>query len=479
MVATLSLSSCLDSDTTSGEITLYDDTAIIGFGLGSLNRNIYVYATTTSSTGEDSTYLDTMYVQKINCSSYHFTIDQNNALIYNVDSLPAGLDLKHVACSASAKNGGTVVLYIKPETEDSDSLFYFTSVDSVDFTIPMEDMELRAYNGYQNAYKAYKVKINMHQQDGDEFAWKKVTENSTLGALTDVKTICTDSRVFVFGNQGGTGVIYYSALNDGTTWQQANSNINMLFQADIARNVAVLDNQLYLLNGTVLLASADGENWKQINTDAISTMGIKQLIGAANGKLYAFSQQGLASSADGEKWTEEVLDDNKKWLPTADVTLLERTLRTNADATNLILIGNRDTLAYPNDQNAVVWSKIEIKGETNNTWNFYPCTEQATGAPHLENMQVLSYGNNLYTFGGKHINSDKYTPYDRVYVSYDGGLVWKADTTFQLPKEIHTTIPASVSATVAPENFVWMIGSPNGEVWRGRLNKMAWKEEER
>ena len=480
LAAALSLTSCLDSDTSSGSITLYDDTAIIGFGLGTLNRNIFVYKTTPSTTGEDSTYLDTMYVEKVDCSGYHFTIDQNRGLIYNTDSLPAGLDLKHVACTASAKNGGTVVLYLKPKDEESDSLFYFTSVDSVDFTIPMDSMELRAYNGYLTSYKAYKVQINMHEQNGEDFTWKKLTEDSTLGSLTGIKTICTDNRIFVFGKQDGVGVIYYSALNDGITWQQASSNIITPFSADIAQNVALLHNKLFLLNGTALLSSADGENWEQTSTDAIASLGIKRLVGAANGKLYALCENGLASSADGEVWSEEVLDDSKNWLPTMDVTLIERPLRTNADATNLVLIGNRDTLAYPNDQHAVVWSKIEIEGETNHVWNFYPYDELTTAAPRLENMQVFPYNEDIYSFGRSRINDEEgHDLYEDVYVTRDGGLTWKPDTMLLMPSELYDVVPSAVAATVDSNQFIWMVWTGTGQVWKGRLTKLGWRKEEK
>ena len=120
LAAALSLTSCLDSDTSSGSITLYDDTAIIGFGLGTLNRNIFVYKTTPSTTGEDSTYLDTMYVEKVDCSGYHFTIDAADDAVEFGEEVAVlsfkGMKLSHeVACNVETGFG----------------VFYFSNVAGV------------------------------------------------------------------------------------------------------------------------------------------------------------------------------------------------------------------------------------------------------------------------------------------------------------------------------------------------------------
>jgi hypothetical protein len=34
----------------------------------------------------------------------------------------------------------------------------------------------------------------------------------------------------------------------------------------------------------------------------------------------------------------------------------------------------------------------------------------------------------------------------------------------------------SVAVAVDADNFIWLISSGTGEVWRGRLNKMGWKK---
>jgi hypothetical protein len=36
--------------------------------------------------------------------------------------------------------------------------------------------------------------------------------------------------------------------------------------------------------------------------------------------------------------------------------------------------------------------------------------------------------------------------------------------------------PTAVSAFSDKDNFIWLICSGTGEVWRGRLNRLGWKD---
>src|SRR3712207_7145168 len=94
LTAGILLSSCLGNN--EEEPTTYYDSAITGFQIGTLNK----YVTTIGKDGKK-----TITKTSVNCSAYAFYIDQANHLIYNPDSLPAGLDIKHVVTTCYAKNG--------------------------------------------------------------------------------------------------------------------------------------------------------------------------------------------------------------------------------------------------------------------------------------------------------------------------------------------------------------------------------------
>lgn len=155
------LSSCLKDDDT--EAVYYDDTAVTAFTLGTVKRTLH----TTSSTGEDSTY-----TASVTGSRYAFSIDQQQGLIYNVDSLPAGCDLSSVLATISTKNSGTVVLNLKTSDGQKDSLVLYSSTDSLDLSKPLE---LWAFNHSGTAYRRYTVDARVHQQEGDAFVWTAMT----------------------------------------------------------------------------------------------------------------------------------------------------------------------------------------------------------------------------------------------------------------------------------------------------------------
>ncbi len=145
--------SCLSSE--EEEYTYYDDTAITAFTLGTLNK----YTHTTTSAGNDSLITTT-----VTGSNYEFYIDQLQRLIYNPDSLPVGTDASKVVCTISTKNAGTVLI----KHENSDSVMYYTSTDSIDFSIPRQ---LIVYSQSGKTFREYEVRVNVHQQEADDMHW--------------------------------------------------------------------------------------------------------------------------------------------------------------------------------------------------------------------------------------------------------------------------------------------------------------------
>ena len=152
--------SCLNSD--DREVTVYDDMAITGFSLGTVNR----YVHTTSKSGTDSIYKTTLATKPT------FTIDQYQSKIYNTDSLPKDCDLKHVLASISSStySGNS---YIKSMI--SDTLWVYSSTDSIDFSKPRE---LRVFNNSLEKYRTYEVTINQHQVETDKILWEQMPAES-------------------------------------------------------------------------------------------------------------------------------------------------------------------------------------------------------------------------------------------------------------------------------------------------------------
>lgn len=153
------MSSCLKSD--DNTVTLYDDAAITAFSLGTMNR----YLHTTSSTGTDSIYKNT-YAG----SDYLFHIDQITHRVYNTDSLPVGTDVAHVICGVATRNSGLVII----QDMDTDTLRYFSSSDSIDFTQPRKFI---IYSTDGSGSTEYTISVNVHEEEPDEFVWQRMEDN--------------------------------------------------------------------------------------------------------------------------------------------------------------------------------------------------------------------------------------------------------------------------------------------------------------
>lgn len=159
IMGALMMTSCLNSD--DSEVTYYNDTAITAFYLTTVNR----YVHTTSTSGKDSIYKKTL------SDPVTFYIDQYNKKIYNVDSLSGDCDLSHVIASISTMNSG--VLAIKGI--DNDTLYTYSSSDSIDFT---KSREIRVYAQDGTNYRAYQVTINKHQTETGKLLWEQMPAGS-------------------------------------------------------------------------------------------------------------------------------------------------------------------------------------------------------------------------------------------------------------------------------------------------------------
>lgn len=332
LTAILTLSSCLSNDD-NDDTTYYDDTAISSFSLGTLS----VVNHTTAKDG----VTDSTYTTSLTGSNYKFDIDQLSATISNADSLPAGTKVSAVLATIGTVNGGTAVLNLKSST-GKDSLVYYSSSDSIDFSNPVR---VRVYNMRATAWREYTVTVNVHRERPDSFAWAK-TEVAGLSGVTN--------RHFV-------------TLSNGT--------IALLGQRD----------------GVDVAFTHDVTGWTETK---VSDVDADALAHTANYK-YAMRQGVIMRSPLGAaQWSEEKLDDDTAPLPTTDVNIIARESEVNPGTYNLVLVGN-------NNEKTVVWSKVEESDNADNEWAFYPADDyNKKTLPYLANLTATGYDGGIIATGG-------------------------------------------------------------------------------
>lgn len=437
MTSVIMLASCLGND--DDETIYYDDTAITAFTLGTLNVN----HTTKASDG----VTDSIYTTTLTGSDYKFNIDQLTSTIYNTDSLPYGTDVAHVLTTITSKNSGIVVFNFKDQS-GADSLAYYSSSDSIDFTNPVR---VRVYNMRGSAYREYTVMVNAHQEDGDSFGWKEIANPEQ--DMAKRKLVVRGDDVFLFGTINNNTIGY---VKSGNVWQRLATQLG----EDAYKNVVTFKGQLFVLDSGTLSQSTDGQTW-----DAVATVQhIKQLVGATSTRLYAFTDNGIAYSEDGINWTGDTLDSSYDLLPEADVNFISEVSVTNNNVNNLTLLGNRNG-------KTVVWSKVEENDNDNSTepWAYYSYDEyNRKTLPYLENLQVVSYDNKLLATGGD---------LTKFYESQDKGLTWEATTTYALPEAYaETSVPFALCNDNSNILYFSEFGSSN--MLTGRLARLGWEKRE-
>lgn len=187
-VTALTMTSCLKGND-SEDLSSYDEMAITAFSISSINRTFHK----TSSTGEDSTY-----VSAISSGLPVFSIDQYNKQIYNTTSLPEECDLTKVLVTITAQNNATVVI----KSLTSDSLFYYSYTDSLDFSQPRE-VRVYALNG--SGYRAYTVDIRMSATGTTTMQWEQMPAGTVMpttpSAGWDFKLNATGDGILASNNQ--------------------------------------------------------------------------------------------------------------------------------------------------------------------------------------------------------------------------------------------------------------------------------------
>ncbi len=301
--------------------------------------------------------------------------------------------------------------------------------------------------------------------------------NGDLAALAGMKAVSAGNYVYVFGKSNGVTKIFTTGLNGGAFGSALTSNV--VLSEEAYKSAIAKDGKLYILNNGEVLTS-DGVinnaiNWESVTTDA----SLLQLIGASSNYLYAYTAAGIAVSKDnGASWTPDAMDDKgADFLPTENLSLVVKPVRSVKGAENLLLLGNRKVRENEEkDTVATIRTRTFDAGEATDSyqWNYVEYqAHQAGMLPYLNTLQValndsgyvaLAAGD--YKVGSATVEKCKW------YVSKTG-LDWRVDTTVVMPAEFAVSRPAAFVRDA--NNYYWVIN--NGYVRKGRYNRDGWRKE--
>ena len=196
-LGTTLLTACFNDDTTTPEVA--NDCVVTSFGLGTLQRTL---KTRTKDGKKDSSY-----VQNIPASSYGFTIDQERNMIYNLDSLPHGVDLSKVKPQKFVVSGVARLVSLLNQADTA-----INTNTAIDLRKP-RTLHIYGLDGVSR--RNYTLEVRAHREEGDSVTWTQPTEATwTAQGFTFPTAGMVQGEGRTFRVQG-TEVF---TSTDGSTW---------------------------------------------------------------------------------------------------------------------------------------------------------------------------------------------------------------------------------------------------------------------
>ncbi len=223
---------------------------------------VYTYSTSRQTTLITRFSLQSDAEVLANLDSVHFTIDYDNGLIYNADSLPKGTKITGLKVSIRFLNTvSSSVFTITGATERADTTIEYTAAmnTKLDFT---GKTVLKVTSADQTQTKEYQVKVLVHKENPDTLVWPESWRRDLPGYQNGTirhKAVRVGGRYFIMTYNGvECNVLAADTPNQGT-WDK--KTISLPFTPQVQSLTAVED-LLYILgdDGT-LYFSSNGEEW--------------------------------------------------------------------------------------------------------------------------------------------------------------------------------------------------------------------------
>lgn len=416
-----------DSDLDSYTYTSNGSTAVTAFSLVANSKILY--------------HLDSVY----------FSIDLDDARIFNASPLPAGTDVSKLLVTISTDNCSKVELNFKSRWgNDTTVNFLVNNADSINFADGPVDLFVVSYDG-QNL-RHYSIEVNVFDYNPDSIAWRQ-TNGLFPSALSDVKQSKTVKGSGAFYTLSCNGSDYQlqttSQLYDAVWTVVPDFSLNDIQGMPLVETFNIGENDTWYLldDDSTLYSSTDsGRSWTatEVSMDWILGVYGDKVLGCRvnGGKPYTVVYPGGVETVQNNdfpvKLTSNMEVYNTKW-----------------EVNPLAVISGGQTVSgsYSGDTwafDGVKWAKISSAS-----------LEPAAGRSLVKYAIVVtdsvnwrsSYIPALYAIGGEKADG---TMVDKAYYSLDMGVNWiKAPDAYQ----INTAMPGLKGASAIVDNCVLRVES--------------------
>ncbi len=425
-----------------------------------------------------------------NLDSVYFSIDLENAVIFNADSLPFGTSIKGLGVKIVTDGCSVVELHVPGSNGTDETTIDYLSNPNETVNFSNGAVRLHLVSADQSTQRDYRINVNVHKVQPDSLYWDKLAK-STLPTLLSIPTA---QKTIMFNGQAMCLTMnaeqYYSlsvsSNPGGNEWEKR--TITFPFTPDINSLSATTD-ALYILdeNG-VLYTSHDCETWTSCNITWNHIYGGHENMLLGNRKdgniYYHVTYPESTSKQIGNEFpisgTSQLIEIDTKWSSSTQVMMIG-----GKDAAGKI---TGDTWGYDGNE----WIKISVSpipGRESMTFFTYDTFKTDT-----DNWTITKLPTWI-AFGGRTQSGE--TVKD-VYISLDQGIHWKrADELMQFPDYIPAMANAQVLVFSTEMNpygtrashpitewdcpYIYLFGgvSSNGKlyntVWKGVINRLTFR----
>lgn len=433
-----------------------------------------------------------------NLDSVFFTVDYNNGLIYNADSLPVGTDISALKVTLDFLNTvNSAVFTITGAKEQNDTTITYSSsmTSTLDFT-GKTVLTVTSYDKTQ--VKDYQVMVLVHKENPDSLKWNQSWRRDLPGLTARTKAFkaVRQGEQYRAMSYDGTACYLMTASSpSGASWNSQQANVP--FEPQIA-TLAATPQALYMLdNAGGLWTSSDGLSWTSCGVTWHS------LLGAYDDRVLGIVADGNDFCHDeyprSEGFTLQAVEDGFPVAHSSDMIVTDNSWTISQQA---IIVGGIDAqgrfLSDVWGYDGTHWGKI------NNTHtSALPAIADATLFPYytfksLPGVRRYARQSTWYVMGGKLADGSLN---GKIYLSNTQGITWQVgDSTISQPSFmprfygaqalVNTETLTLGSAAYGPRrvkspvtswdcSFIYLFGGYNdrGEllpsVWRGVYNRLT------
>lgn len=418
----------------------------------------YTYSTSTQTTLVTGFALQADAEVLANLDSVHFTIDYDNGLIYNADSLPVGTDISALKVTVNFLNTiHSAVFNITGATYQSDTTINYTTsmTKSLDFT---GKTVLTVTSADEKRVKDYEVKVLVHKVNPDSLVWPENWRRDLPGYEGGVQYYKTVKQGNLYRSMAYDGMtctmLTATAPNQGT-WEK--QTLSLPFDPQVNTLVAS-DEALYVLaSDGVLYTSADGLYWTSCGVIWHSLLG-----------TYEDRVLGIVSGPDGDYYHDEfprsegfeasVVEDGFPVAHSSDMIVTDNNWTVSQQA---ILVGgidsNGELLSNVWGYDGKLWGKIN-----NIHTSSLPAVADATLFPYytyrtLKGVRRYALQPTWFLMGGR-LADGKLN--DKIYLSTTQGITWSVGKE-SIAQASHITPFYGAQAFVFAETLTAASGASN------------------